>query len=323
MKQNVKVRCAQQYFIVEGQRFEPGSLIVTRRNNERIENFDSIVTISASTLNRKIFTARSGFVDQGKDLGSGNLSVLKMPKIAVLYGNQTSSLSSGEIWHFFEQQIYFPITQIGTENFQNAEITAYSVLIIPQGTYKLFDEPTLEKLSAWVLAGGKLILISEAMNSFADQKGFGLQKYSSEDEKNNADTRMKEEQERRGLMRYEAVQRQDISKSISGAIYKVSLDNSHPLGFGMGKTYYTLKTNEIRFGLLNKGWNVAYFSNDVQPIQGFAGSDANRTLRNSLLLGVEEKGQGEIVYLVDNPLFRSFWENGKMLFANAVFMVGQ
>jgi hypothetical protein len=26
--------------------------------------------------------------------------------------------------------------------------------------------------------------------------------------------------------------------------------------------------------------------------------------------------------LVDNPLFRAFWENGKMVFANAVFMVG-
>jgi len=40
------------------------------------------------------------------------------------------------------------------------------------------------------------------------------------------------------------------------------------------------------------------------------------------VFGVEDKGQGSITYLVDNPLFRTFWENGKMLFANAVFMVG-
>ena len=30
-----------------------------------------------------------------------------------------------------------------------------------------------------------------------------------------------------------------------------------------------------------------------------------------------------VVYLVDDPLFRSFWQNGKLLFSNAVFMVGQ
>jgi hypothetical protein len=34
-------------------------------------------------------------------------------------------------------------------------------------------------------------------------------------------------------------------------------------------------------------------------------------------------GRGSVVYMVDDPLFRSFWENGKLLFSNAVFMVGQ
>jgi hypothetical protein len=27
--------------------------------------------------------------------------------------------------------------------------------------------------------------------------------------------------------------------------------------------------------------------------------------------------------MVDNPMFRNFWENGKLLVANAVFFVGQ
>jgi hypothetical protein len=35
---------------------------------------------------------------------------------------------------------------------------------------------------------------------------------------------------------------------------------------------------------------------------------------------MEEKGKGEVVYFVDDPLFRSFWENGKLMFCNAVFM---
>ena len=47
------------------------------------------------------------------------------------------------------------------------------------------------------------------------------------------------------------------------------------------------------------------------------------TLEKSLVYGVEQKGKGTLVYLVDDPLFRSFWENGKLLFSNAVFMVGQ
>jgi len=34
-------------------------------------------------------------------------------------------------------------------------------------------------------------------------------------------------------------------------------------------------------------------------------------------------GRGQVVFFADDPIFRSFWENGKLLFANAVFLVGQ
>jgi hypothetical protein len=104
---------------------------------------------------------------------------------------------------------------------------------------------------------------------------------------------------------------------------KSDLDRSHPLAFGLRDNYYTLKTNELRFAFLSEGWNVGVIKGKAKPVQGFAGHKANQKIDNSLVFGVEEKGQGEIVYLVDNPLFRCFWENGKMIFANAVFMVGQ
>jgi hypothetical protein len=34
-------------------------------------------------------------------------------------------------------------------------------------------------------------------------------------------------------------------------------------------------------------------------------------------------GAGSVVVLADNPMFRQFWENGKLLFCNAVFLAGQ
>ena len=43
----------------------------------------------------------------------------------------------------------------------------------------------------------------------------------------------------------------------------------------------------------------------------------------ALILGTQELGRGQIIYLADNPLFRGFWQNGKLLFGNAVFLVGQ
>jgi hypothetical protein len=323
MKNKVKVRSTDKNFTVNRQVFSAGALIVTRRNNETIADFDNLVITLANKFNRQVYTANTGFVEAGKDLGSTDLNLLKMPRIAVLFGEQTSSLSSGEVWHFFEQQISFPITQIRTDYFKPTDLKKYDIFIVPQGNYKLFDEPMLEHVSAWVNEGGKLILLGDAVKLFADKKGFGLQKYASDEEKIEAENENKQRLEKEGFTRYEEAERKEVSESILGAIYKVNLDNSHPLGFGMRNTYFTLKTNELRFAFLTTGWNVGYFDENVKPVQGFAGHNANRTLENSLLFGVEEKGRGQVIYLVDNPLFRSFWENGNMLFANAVFMVGQ
>jgi hypothetical protein len=123
-------------------------------------------------------------------------------------------------------------------------------------------------------------------------------------------------------MRYEEAERKELSNHIFGAIYKVTLDKSHPLGFGLNDQYFSLRTNELHFSYLDKGWNVGSLKGKQKPLIGFAGQRANVKLENTLVFGVEDKGQGQVVYLVDNPLFRAFWENGKMVFANAVFMVG-
>lgn len=323
MQKGIKIRSAERSFSVNGDTFEPGTLLVPRRNNENIASFDNVIEGLARQYGRKIYTSSTGFMDRGRDVGSGDVNFLKAPRIATVFGDQTSSLSAGEVWHFFEQQVHYPITQIGTEYFRSVDLKKYDVLIVPEGSYRLFDEGLLEQVSSWVSGGGRLILVGNALNSFSEKKGFSLKVYASDDEKNQAERKEKELREKEGVTRYEDAERKQLSETISGAIYKVSLDKSHPLAFGMKDTYFTLKTSESRFAYLDDGWNVGVIKGKAKPVQGFAGKNANHKLDNSLVFGVEEKGQGEVVYLVDNPLFRCFWENGKMIFANAVFMVGQ
>jgi hypothetical protein len=323
MANNIRVRSAERAFTVGGENYSPGTLIVTRRNNEHIPGFDSVIVGLAKKSGRPIQTSSTGFVEKGKDFGSSDLNFIKSPKVACVFGEQTYSLSSGEIWHYFEQQIHYPLTQIGTDYFRNVDLKKYDVLIVPEGSYRLFDETTLGDVGSWVEKGGRLILIGNAVNAFADKPGFGLKRFASVDEKSEAERKEKARKEKEGFPRYEDTERRMVSETISGAIYKVKVDNSHPLGFGLGDHYYSLKTNELRFAFLENGWNVGAFKGKTKPVQGFAGFRINASLENSVVFGVEEKGQGEVVYLVDNPLFRAFWENGKMLFGNAVFMVGQ
>ena len=108
--------------------------------------------------------------------------------------------------------------------------------------------------------------------------------------------------------------------AITGAIFKTKVDTSHPLAFGYDDEYFTLKLGSSAYSYLDRG-NVVYLQGNSEAVSGFAGSKAVENIQNTLVFGVQRMGRGSVVYMVDNPLFRGFWENGKLFMANALFMV--
>ena len=75
------------------------------------------------------------------------------------------------------------------------------------------------------------------------------------------------------------------------------------------------------YPLLPNGWNVGIIKNPLSHVSGFMGKNIKDKISNNLIFGVHENGRGKIVYMADNPLFRGFWYNGKLLFGNAIFIV--
>ncbi|RMG76705.1 MAG: hypothetical protein D6714_20935 [Bacteroidetes bacterium] len=116
--------------------------------------------------------------------------------------------------------------------------------------------------------------------------------------------------------------RASVSNEVPGAIVKINLDNTHPLAYGMKDYYFTLKTNGLRYDLLKNAWNVGYVGKNPM-ISGFIGANKKKQLPDSAVFAVQQKGRGAIIYMIDNPLYRAFWEEGKFLFSNALFFAGQ
>ena len=93
--------------------------------------------------------------------------------------------------------------------------------------------------------------------------------------------------------------------------------------YGYPKYYYTLKMDDAIYDFIKKdGWNVGVLKKNNQ-LAGFVGTDLGPKLNDGLLFAVQDVSGGSVSYLSDNVLFRNFWENGKLMFCNAVFMVGQ
>lgn len=310
LENKFNVRFSNTDFAIEGNSYKKGTLVIMRVDNEHLTNFDELVTTLANNSNTKLANVTSGFADAGNDFGSSNYSLIKPKKIAAIAGEGTSSLSFGEIWHFFETQLKYPLTVINTINLTRTDLSTYDVVILPDD-YNA-DKDELETLSSYVSKGGTVIAIGSSLNSFADKEGFAL--------KVKKDTLKDKDKSKPNLIPYSQQEREYLKTIITGSIFKSTLDNTHPLAFGYPNFYHSLKLSGTSYNLLEDGENVGYFSENTTNISGFAGSEALKQVPNSLLFGIEHKGKGQLIYMVDNPLFRSFWQNGKLFFANAVFL---
>ena len=101
---------------------------------------------------------------------------------------------------------------------------------------------------------------------------------------------------------------------------KDTIDTSHPLSFGLGNSYFSLKTDSRKYSLLTKASNVIYVPKNYSSY-GFVGHNLKKKLEETVTFAVEKKEKGTVIYMIDNPLFRGFWENGILLFSNALFQV--
>ncbi len=312
LKQNVKVRFAEKPFKYGTKNYERGTLIVLRTSNASV-NWAAITNAACIKHNVQADVVETGFMDQGSDMGSPDVKIISSaPKVALLTGEGTSSLGAGEVWHFFDKQLDYPLTLINANDIGRANLKNFNVLIVPDGFIRaLSEKATSDRLKDFVRSGGKIVALENAVSLMASEWGL-KQKTDKDDEKG----------EYLDVKKYGDRERSYLPNSIPGAIYKMDLDNTHPLGFGYPDFYYTLKQDATLYEFMKGGWNVGVLKKDAY-VTGFAGYKVKSKLKDGMLFGVQDMGGGSVVYLSDNPLFRNFWENGKLLFTNAVFLAGQ
>ena len=311
MQRKIRVRYAMKPFTTDGRKYKRGTLIITRADNSSNGDFLEILSEASQQYNKELTATATGFVADGKDFGSSAVQMIPDAKVAVLTGEPTSTLQFGEVWHFFEQQLHYPVAIIDGDYMDNVDFNEYDVLVLPSGWgYKDFlNESRLEDLKEWVSNGGKLIAMGGAIKGLTGKKGFQLKPKNSEKDST------------KNVHSYEETERDRIKEAITGAIFKAKVDNTHPLAYGYDDTYFSLKLGAEAYDYLDTG-SVVYLEEDnTDPISGFAGSEAQKKIAKTLIFGVESHGSGSVIYMVDNPLFRGFWENGKLFFANAIFMV--
>ncbi|HTN07405.1 M14 family metallopeptidase [Agriterribacter sp.] len=315
MQKGVKLRFAAAGFEINGTSFKAGAIIILKTSNGALaDHLWTLVAASCNEQNLKAYPVSSGFVDKGYDFGSEHVKYMKAPKIALVTGQGVNANAAGEVWFFIERELNYPVTLINANDLNRANWNDIDVLILPDGRYSFLNNKDFPDLKNWISKGGKLIAMENAVAQLAGLDG-GIKFKKEDDDTDKQDLYA-------ALKKFSDHDREFISSSTPGSIYKVQLDSSHPLAFGYPGYYYTLKMDDHVYEFINDGWNVGVIKKD-NLVAGFVGSELKKKLNDGLIYGVQDIGSGNIVYLADDVLFRNFWQNGKLMFCNALFLVGQ
>ncbi|MBO6574590.1 MAG: hypothetical protein JJ896_04185 [Rhodothermales bacterium] len=315
LEAGIDARVAVEPFEVDGARFGPGTVLFTRAANEQLgASLAPRLATLASEYGAELVPMAGGRVDSGSDFGSNRVRFISAPRVAVATGSPVSQYGAGVVWHWFEQQLGYQVTMVNADRLTRVDLDEFDVLILPTGGYgSVLRDAGMDALRSWVRGGGRLIAIDGAARFLVGQEGFELVRKSADEDDEES------EEEDDPLRRYADRTRDGLTENVPGAVFATRVDDSHPLGFGMSRGYYTLRRSGSGYAYLEDGWNVGVLEGGSR-LSGHVGVDATPEIEESLAFGVQEMGSGAVVYLLDDPVYRGFWYEGRLLLGNAVFM---
>jgi len=300
------------FYHTNGKKFERGSILIPLTGQDKApQQIDFILQEIIREDGLDVYGFKTGLDYKGVSLGSGSFLPLKKPEIAMLTGDGVTSYDAGEIWHLLDTRFQIPVTMMPLDVFNSANINRYTTIIFPQGVYGSITESAREKLKDWIRNGGVVIGFENALSWF---QAAGIGKFQM---KKPEESQAKENKPARAYAEIEAARGAQIT---SGAIFRASVDLTHPLLYGYfqptlpvfkGNNFYMEKSSNVYA-------NPIVFMSDPL-ISGYISKENYRKIPDASVAGVSAMGNGRVIGFTENLAFRAFWFGTNKILMNAIF----
>lgn len=306
LQKKYRAYIATAEFSIVGQDFSPGTIII--RVNRNPESIHEAVSKLAKKFGLTIYAANTALSEKGIDLGSDRIATLEKPKIAVLLNGP-----SDVYWHFLDYQFGIKATFMPVAVFKRADLRKYNVIIFPDasaGSYnQLLGKEGIKKLTRWINEGGAFIGIKGAA-LFACREEIKKDK----EKKTTGFSSVKAKQKAEEVFR-----RRRVADRPQGAIFKVKLDQKHPLTYGYGEFANILCSTKTIFDPEHKGKNVAVYP-EKSLVSGFMPKGYEEKLKGTPYVVDEASGRGRIILFQEEPNFRAHLPALNRLLLNSIIL---
>jgi Zinc carboxypeptidase len=342
LRQDLKVHSSDKPFTQNGVKFPAGSLIFKVAANPA-DLGEKLARLARET-GAEVYGTNSGWVDEGVNFGSRYVLPVKKPEIALAWDTPAASGSAGATRFVLERQYGYPVTPIRTAQLATTDLARFQVLILPSGgNYaQVLGDGGIERVKAWVSAGGTIVALGDAVSFLAGGK-MGLLDISqenalreSEEKKPAADKPDRPDRPDKGgggrvagtsiatEADFEKTTRAatELPDSAPGAIGRARIRPDHWLTAGMGESVYTMVQGRSIYTPIkaDKGINAAFFeAADKLVASGHLWAENRKQMAFKPLVVASTAGRGIVVGFTEDPNFRAILDGMNVLFLNAVF----
>lgn len=311
---NIQIRSALKPFIAttnKGQQsFAAGTMLVNA-GLQTEEWFAKFAQISKK-YPVKVTAIESGLTSTGIDLGSRNMMPVNKPNVLMAGGFGANPYEVGETWFVMDQHLGFSPTIIEKRWLSNTDLSKYTHIIMTDGSYGKSDEKLLDKLKAWVKAGGVLWTQKRSAMWLAKNEVLQAEFISQKEMKENFKT---------DDLKYGDQEALSGRQRIAGAFFESKLDLSHPMAFGFSKEILPLFKNrtDILVNPKKPFVEVANYS-DSPLLSGYADEVNVKEISKASGLIAHSYGKGVVIGMTDNPNFRAIMYGTNRFMFNALFL---
>jgi hypothetical protein len=269
----------------------------------------------------------------GPDLGSNRSLILRAPHIAVLMDRPANPTAFGALAHTLTEAGQ-PFVQLRADRLGATSLTRFThVVIVDDGAQgkawqQVLGDGGAAKLKAWIAEGGSLLAFqggaAYASRAGLTPTGYHLLAKAAEE------ARLKEKDPKREAPKADPAElihpwdkREDraLAESIPGAFLKVRVDGSHPLAWGLHAEQgaAVLDTNDPILELSAGGENPLYYAKEGLKVSGLLPKPLEEKLQQSAYALREHAGQGAVILVAGDPVFRAQTPFTRRLVFNAIF----
>ncbi|KPJ86719.1 MAG: hypothetical protein AMS18_15325 [Gemmatimonas sp. SG8_17] len=294
---------------IQGVDFPSGTVVV--RVGANSPGVHEAVRELAEQYKLRVVSVSSGLGEAGyPSLGSSDVVSITKPDIALLAEDPISGYSFGAAWYTLDQVYQIPVTPLRVASVATGSLDRFETLVVPSASSgalrRTLGSEGVDRIRRWVLEGGTLVVLGDALEFARDSNGLGLLDVRSW---------------------YETEDGKDAQQfDVPGAILRAEIDSLFWLAAGYTGSELPVLTQGASIYLEPEGPPAAfskrtvarYARSDTLLIAGHAWEESLQRLGGSVFVYEQIVDAGRVIAFTEDPNFRGFWRGANRLFLNSV-----